>query len=63
MPRRRRSSRAARDGANMGILAVDHPDIEQFIALKSDMQTLVNFNISVAVTEEFMRAVEHDEEA
>jgi ribonucleoside-diphosphate reductase alpha chain len=51
-----------RRGANMGILAVNHPDIEQFIALKSDMRTLVNFNISVAVTEEFMRAVENDEE-
>jgi ribonucleoside-diphosphate reductase alpha chain len=51
-----------RRGANMGILAVDHPDIEQFIALKSDMRTLINFNISVAVTEKFMRAVENDEE-
>jgi ribonucleoside-diphosphate reductase alpha chain len=51
-----------RRGANMGILAVTHPDIDEFIALKSDMRTLTNFNISVAVTEAFMSAVEADEE-
>jgi len=46
----------------MAILAVDHPDIEGFIGAKADMVTLTNFNISVAVNERFMAAVEGDEE-
>jgi ribonucleoside-diphosphate reductase alpha chain len=50
-----------RRGANMAILSVDHPDIEAFINVKSDMTALQNFNISVALTEHFMHAVEHDE--
>ncbi|MDP2943126.1 MAG: vitamin B12-dependent ribonucleotide reductase, partial [Candidatus Omnitrophota bacterium] len=51
-----------RRGANMGILRIEHPDILEFIKCKESDKDITNFNISVALTEDFMRKVERDEE-
>ncbi len=49
-----------RAGANMAILEVSHPDIIEFISIKHDLTKMKNFNLSVAITDEFMKAVQED---
>ncbi|MCF7798469.1 adenosylcobalamin-dependent ribonucleoside-diphosphate reductase [Candidatus Woesearchaeota archaeon] len=51
-----------RSGANMAVLHISHPDVMSFIEAKHDLQALQNFNLSVALTDEFMHAVKEEKD-
>lgn len=54
------ASTGDRRGAQMGVLRVDHPDVEEFVRAKQNADQLTRFNMSLAVTDEFMQAVRNE---
>ena len=52
------ASSGHRRGAQMGVLRIDHPDIMEFVNAKHDQETLTGFNLSIAITDEFMESLE-----